>query len=471
MYLGIDLGTSSVKLVLTDNDGLVLGVVSRNYSVNYVCQTSEQNPLDWFEGFNDCIKELSRTNDLKKVRALSFSGQMHGLVLVDKNGDIIRPAILWNDNRSVKENHYLNEVITKEKLIEYTENISFPGFTASKLLWVKNNEPDNFKKIYKVLLPKDYLAYKITGVYATDTTDASGTLYYDVKNKQWSKKMLDILGIKEEILPKVYEPETVIGYPLDDKYLSKNTKVSIGGADNAIGAVGTNTVLEDEVNLSLGTSGVVLSVSNNLPKDKVPGIHRFTHVGGRYYQMGVVLSATASLKWFQETILEDNYKKMDLIIDGPKNNIIFHPYLMGERGTINDVDAKGLFYGFDLSTKRDDLTKAVIEGISFSIKDCLLAMKLDKVKRFRIIGGGTKSESWIRLLATILNAPIETIKLNEGGAFGAAIVAMIADGKYKNYEDTSNLVTTDKIYYPIIEDVKYYIDKYNEYKLLYHKIK
>ncbi len=479
-YLGIDLGTSSIKISLGNEKGEIVDSATRDYplllpKINY----SEQNPIDWYNALIECFKELKNKHDFKDIQALSFSGQMHGLVLLDENDEVIRPAILWNDSRTIDEVDYLNNVIGKDKLIKETGNIALCGFTAPKILWVKKHEKENFNRIKKIMLPKDYLAYKLSGVFASDISDLSGTLFFDVKNRKYSKFMLDILEIDDTKLPEIRNSFDVIGTIktsfVEEFGFNSSTKVVIGGGDQAVGAIGTNTIKEGEISISLGTSGVVFGPSKSYTFDKEGEIHSFRHADGNFHLMGCTLSAMASLKWFLEDILEthDFVKELSNIPE-EISEIIFLPYLCGERSPINDPNARGIFANLSSFYKRSDLVKAVLEGIAFSLYDVYCSMEKNGVKApfARIIGGGTKSKEVIQLISDVFGLPMHTISTNDGGALGAIILAMVGDELYPSVSEASSQLIKDKdIYLPNEEKHKLYLDKFRKYKELYFKNK
>ena len=319
-YIGIDLGTSAIKLLLMEGNGKICNIVSKEYPLSFPNPGwSEQNPYDWYDQMIAGIKELVNGFDTTKVAGISFGGQMHGLVILDENDNVIRPAILWNDGRTTEETDYLNNVIGKDKLSQYTANISFTGFTAPKILWVKNKEPENFAKIEKIMLPKDYIAYKLSGVHCTDVSDASGMLLFDVKNRCWSKEMCEICGVKEEQLAKIYESYETVGTVLPEiaKELGipESCKVVAGAGDNAAAAVGTGTVGDGMCNISLGTSGTIFISSEKFGVDKNNALHAFAHADGTYHLMGCMLSAASCNKWWMEEILQTKEfaKEQDLV--------------------------------------------------------------------------------------------------------------------------------------------------------------
>ena len=377
-YIGVDLGTSSVKLLLMDDDGNIVNTVTKEYPISFPKPGwSEQNPTDWYEKTVEGIKELISNIDSSKVAGISFGGQMHGLVILDENDNVIRPAILWNDGRTTKECDFLNNEYGKDKLTNNTANIAFAGFTAPKILWLKENEPDNFKKISKIMLPKDYLAYRLSGEFCTDVSDASGMLLFDVKNRCWSEEMLELVGIKKEQMAKVYESYECVGnltkQAASELGLSTSVKVIAGAGDNAAAAVGTGTVGDGKCNISLGTSGTIFIASKNFSVDDNNALHSFAHADGYYHLMGCMLSAASCNKWWLDDIIKDkDYQKEQAEITDDKlgNNKVFYlPYLMGERSPHNNPLARASFIGMTMDTTRSDMTQAVLEGVAFAIRD------------------------------------------------------------------------------------------------------
>jgi len=482
-YIGADLGTSGLKLLLVDAEGKILNSVTKNYDVYYPNPGwSEQNPEDWWTAFVNGVGELLSGFDAKSVKGLSVAGQMHGLVILDENDQVIRPAILWNDGRTDRETDYLNTEIGKQKLSDCTANIAFAGFTAPKILWLKNNEKESFDKISKIMLPKDFLAYRLTGVHSIDYSDASGMLLLDVKNKCWSKEMLEICDVKEEQLPGLYESFDTTGEVLPEiaKLLgfADGVKVAAGAGDNAGAAIGTATVGEGKCNISLGTSGTIFISSEKFGVDKFNALHSFCHSDGGYHLMGCILSAASCNKWFYEEILKTNdysgeqagIKDCDL----GSNHIYFLPYLMGERSPINDTDARGLFIGMRPDTRRQNMVQAVLEGVAFAFRDNLeIAKSLGiDVKVSTICGGGAKSKLWQKIIANILNIELEVPAVEEGPGLGAAMLAMVACGEYKTVSECAEkLVTKKDRILPDAEIVARYEAAYNKYKKIYPSIK
>lgn len=476
MYIGIDLGTSSVKLLLIDSKGKIKKEVTKEYSLYYPQENwVEQNPEEWYGKTLEGLKKLVLGYE-NEIKAISFSGQMHGLVLLDDKDKIIRPAILWCDQRTTSECDEINSYFNKD-ILKLTGNIALTGFTAPKILWIKKNEPENFKKIKKILLPKDYLAFKLSGVYSTDMSDASGMLLLDVENRKWSKNILNFLNIKESQLPELYESYEVVGILKEnlknDLNLKNNIKIVAGGGDQAVGAIGVGAVKEGVLSVALGTSGVVFASSSEFIVDKIGRLHSFCHGNGEYHQMGVMLSAAAALKWWVEDIEKTkDYNKLLLEAEGASldKNLHFLPYLMGERTPHNNPFARGSLTGLNIQHKRGDITRAILEGVAFGLKDTLEIirdMNID-VKSVRVSGGGAKSEFWQQMIANIFEVNVDVVNSTEGPAYGAGILAMVGDKLYKDV-NTACLdlikVTNSKVPNKDVENE--YREKYELFKKLY----
>ena len=481
LYIGVDLGTSAVKLLLMDEKGEIKKIVSREYPLYFPHPGwSEQKPEDWFEQAMDGIKELTAECDKENVAGISFGGQMHGLVALDENDEVIRPAILWNDGRTGEETDYLNQVIGKEKLSEYTANIAFAGFTAPKILWMKKHEPDNFAKIKKIMLPKDYLAYKLSGSFCTDVSDASGMLLMDVKNRCWSKEMLDICVITEEMLPKLYESFEVVGTLkreiAEALGLSSDVKVIAGAGDNAAAAVGTGTVGEGMCNISLGTSGTIFISSKKFGVDEHNALHSFAHADGHYHLMGCMLSAASCNKWWNEEILKtkDFAAEQSRITKLGENQVFYLPYLMGERSPHNNPDARAMFIGMSMDTTREDMTQAVLEGVAFGLRDSLeVARSLGiQMERTKICGGGAKSPLWKKIIANVMNMKVDVIESEEGPALGGAMLAAVGCGEYEDVETIAKkLVKVIDTVEPEEELVDKYEERYQKFRKIYPTVK
>ena len=481
LYIGVDLGTSSVKLLLMNGEGNIEKTVTREYPLYFPKPGwSEQSPEDWWKETLEGIKELTSEYDKSQVAGISFGGQMHGLVILDENDKVIRPAILWNDGRTSKETDYLNTVVGKENLSKYTANIAFAGFTAPKILWVKANEPDNFSRIKKIMLPKDYITYKLSGVHCTDVSDASGMLLMDVKNKCWSKEMIEICGISEAQLPKLYESYEVVGTLKEEIAnelgLSVACKIIAGAGDNAAAAIGTGTVGEGRCNISLGTSGTIFISSEKFGVDENNALHAFAHADGHYHLMGCMLSAASCNKWWMDDIIGTKAygEEQAKITKLGENNVFFLPYLMGERSPHNNPDARGTFIGMTMDTSREDMTQAVLEGVAFAIRDSFeVAKSLGiHIERTKICGGGAKSPLWKKIIANVLDVKVDVIETEEGPAYGGALLAAVACGEFGSIEEATNTVVKviDTID-PEEELVAKYEEKYNKFKKIYPAVK
>ena len=481
LYIGVDLGTSAVKLLLMQTDGTIKKIVSKEYPLSFPKPGwSEQNPADWWNACVAGIQELVAEADKSQVAGISFGGQMHGLVALDKHDEVIRPAILWNDGRTTEETEYLNETVGREKLSQYTANIAFAGFTAPKLLWMKKHEPELFAKIDKIMLPKDYIAYRLSGVHCTDVSDASGMLLMDVKNKCWSKEMMEICGIKEQQLAHIYESYEAVGTLLPETAqllgLPQSVIVAAGAGYNAAAAVGTGTVGDGSCNLSLGTSGTVFIASDQFAVDSHNALHAFAHADGHYHLMGCMLSAASCNKWWMEDILEtkDFAAQQEGITKLGENHVYFLPYLMGERSPHNDPKARGTFIGMTMDTTRADMTQAVLEGVAFALRDSFEVAKLlgIQIERTKICGGGAKSPLWKKMIANILNIKVDTLASEEGPALGGAMLAAVANGEYESVAQAAEAIVkvTDTVE-PQAELAALYEKRYQTFREIYPKLK
>ena len=481
LYVGIDLGTSAVKLLLMDETGHIHKIVSKEYPLYFPNPGwSEQKPEDWYEQSMAGLKELLSECDKSKVAGISFGGQMHGLVILDSDDNVIRPALLWNDGRTYEECDYLNNVIGKDKLSEYTANISFTGFTAPKILWVKNKEPENFARIAKIMPPKDYLAYKLSGVHCTDVSDASGMLLFDVKNRCWSKEMMEICDVKEEQLARVFESYEVVGTlkpdVADELGLSTDVKIIAGAGDNAAPAVGTGTVGDGRCNISLGTSGTIFISSDRFGVDENNALHSFAHADGHYHLMGCMLSAASCNKWWMEEIMQtkDFAGEQKAIEKLGENHVYFLPYLMGERSPHNNPNARGTFIGMTMDTTRADMYQAVLEGVGFALRDSFeVAKSLGiKIERTKICGGGAKSPLWKKIIANILGIKVDIIESEEGPGYGGAMLAAVGCGEFASVEEAADkLVKVIDTVEPDAELTAKYDERYNQFRQIYPTVK
>ena len=479
LYIGIDLGTSACKLLLVDEKGAVRNTVSKEYPLFFPHPGwSEQNPADWWKACLDGVPELLSGFDASEVKGVGVGGQMHGLVALDESDEVLRPAILWNDGRTSRETDYLNETVGRSVLSARTGNIAFAGFTAPKILWMQNNEPELFARIAKIMLPKDYLVYRLTGVHATDYSDASGMLLLDVEHKCWSAEMLAECGITEAQMPRLFESWEPVGTLRPDAAkalgLSESVVVCAGAGDNAAAAVGTGTVGDGKCNISLGTSGTIFISSAKFGVDSTNGLHAFAHADGGWHLMGCMLSAASCNSWWQDGIIgTHDYKGEEAKITPDKlgkNHVYFLPYLMGERSPINDTNARGAFLGMTMDTTRIDMTQAVLEGVAFAIRDSFeVAKSLGvAIPRSNLCGGGARSAVWRTMLANILGIPLDTAVTEQGPGYGAAMLAMVACGEFATVQEAADaLVRTTPAAEPDPALTSFYNERYAQFSQIY----
>jgi xylulokinase len=483
LYLGIDLGTSACKLLLVDESGRIWRTTSREYPI-YFPQPgwSEQNPTDWWNAVVDGIREVTAGVDRQQIAGIGCSGQMHGLVALDAHDRVIRPAILWNDGRTAEQVTYLNETIGRNQLSRYTANIAFAGFTAPKLLWMQAHEPSLFAQIDKIMLPKDYINYRLTGVHCCDYSDASGMLLLDVEHKCWSPEMLEICGVRREQMPQLFESYETVGTLLPEVAslldLPECVRVCAGAGDNAAAAIGTGTVGEGNCNISLGTSGTIFISSETFSVPPNNALHAFAHADGGYHLMGCMLSAASCNKWLCEDILQTTDYATEQSAIRPerlgRNPVFFLPYLMGERSPINDTDARGAFLGMSMDTTRADLVQAVLEGVAFAVRDSFeIAQSLgSQITRSKLCGGGAQSPLWRMILANVLQIPLDTLQTEQGPGYGAAMLAMVTCGVHTDArEAASALVRTAETIEPDAALSARYDERYQQFRLLYPALK
>lgn len=478
-YMGIDLGTSSMKLLLMDEKGAIVNTVTKEYPLEFPHPGwSQQNPADWEKALLEGVPELLTGFDPQEVEGIGCGGQMHGLVVLDKEDNVIRPAILWNDGRTAAQTEYLNAQIGKDKLSQWTANIAFAGFTAPKILWMREQEPENFARIAKIMLPKDYINYILTGMHACDYSDASGTLLLDVEHKCWSKEMLEVCGISQGQLPRLFESYECIGTLKPAMAarlgLRPQVKVAAGAGDNAAAAVGTGTVGEGGCTISLGTSGTVFISSKTFGVDKHNALHAFAHADGGWHLMGCMLSAASCNRWFCEDILctEDFFAEQSQIREEKlgENHVFFLPYLMGERSPINDTNARGTLIGMTMDTSRADLVQAVLEGVAFALRDSVEAAR-DlgvEIPACKLCGGGARSPLWRRIMANVLNMRLELPLSEQGPGMGGAMLSMVACGAYETVQDCCNaLVSAASVVEPEPALAAKYEKRYRQFKEIY----
>ncbi|MFY0680176.1 MAG: xylulokinase [Thalassovita sp.] len=479
MYLGLDLGTSGLRALLVNSDGGVVGSAEASYGVAHPHPGwSEQDPADWVAGCNSSIAELraAHPEEFAALKGIGFSGQMHGATLIDDAGTVLRPAILWNDTRCADEAALLDST---PQVRELSGNIVFPGFTAPKLLWVENNEPEIFSRIHKVLLPKDYLRYWLCGETVCDMSDAAGTSWLDVGTRDWSQTLLDAGHMRLDQMPDLVEGTDVSGHLRPELAaewgLSENVVIAGSGGDNAVAACGVGCMREGDGFVSLGTSGVLLAARDSFAPAPETAVHSFCHaVPGRWYQMGVILAATDCLNWLSGRLGQTPGTLASLLpddISGP-SDVTFLPYLSGERTPHNDARIRGALIGLDIGSENVDLTQAVMEGVAFALRDNLEALRATgaKLQRVLAIGGGTQSPFWLETLATVLNIQLDLPEQGEfGAALGAARLAMAADGA-----DIDAIMTAPKVERSILpraDLVPAYEAAYQRYKGLYPALK
>jgi xylulokinase len=485
--LGIDVSTTATKVMLIDERGDIVGVTSYEYSI----QTphpywSEQDPELWWAGTINGIKEVMNRSGItsEEILGIGLTGQMHGLVLLDDSGKVLRPAILWNDQRTQSQCKKIQSIIGRNNLIQLTGNDAITGFTAPKILWVKENEPEIFVSAKHILLPKDYIRFLLTGGYATDKAGASGTLLFDVMKRDWSLEVVDALSINKSWLPESFEGTEVAGVISEEAAsltgLLEGTPVVAGAGDQAAQAVGVGAVEEGVISITLGTSGVVFA-STNKPYIEADGkLHSFCHAfSNRWHLMGVMLSAAGSIKWFHDTFLSDlSYNEMNNEINKIAVNcdgLLFLPYLSGERTPHPDPFARGSFIGLTVRHSRAHLARAVMEGVAFGIRDCFELIKKSGVSQFseiRISGGGAKSNVWMNIIASVLNSKLITLQTTEGAALGAAMLAGIGTRVWTDVKEAAkSIVKQDRLTDPDLNDVEHYEKQYQIYKELYPSLK
>lgn len=484
--IGVDLGTSAVKILLVNQKGEVCSEVSKAYPlIIEKSGYSEQNPEEWVEKTKAGLAELiEHANvDVKDIEGISFSGQMHGLVLLDQEYQVLRNAILWNDTRTTEQCKEIYEAVGKQKLLEVTKNPALEGFTLPKILWVKEHEPEIFEHARVFLLPKDYLRYRITGNIHMEYSDAAGTLLLDVAKREWSQEILDVFGLSPEFCPTLVESHAHVGNVTDtfarETGLSETVKVFAGGADNACGAIGSGILTEGKTLCSIGTSGVVLSYEERNDLDFEGKVHYFNHgEENAYYTMGVTLAAGYSLSWFKDTFAE--HEAFDQFLAGVdevspgSNGLLFTPYIVGERTPHADSNIRGSFIGIDAAHERKHFARAVLEGITFSLNESIEIFRSSgkTIDSIVSIGGGAKNETWLQMQADIFNAKIEKLTSEQGPGMGAAMLAAYGCGWFASLKECAEgFIQTAKTYEPIPENVEVYNKIFAIYQQVYTQTK
>lgn len=494
--LGIDIGTSGTKTVLFDKDGNTIASALREYNMYQPkIGWAEQNPEDWWNATASTIKEVLEKSGVnaEDVKGIGLSGQMHGLVMLDKDNKVLRPSIIWCDQRTAKECEQITELIGRERLIEITANPALTGFTASKIMWVKNNEPEVYEKVFKILLPKDYVRFMLTGVYATEVSDASGMQLLDIAKRNWSDEVLEKLGIDIKLLGKVYESQEVTGYVTEEVAkltgLKAETPVVGGAGDQAAGAIGNGIVRPGVVSSTIGTSGVVFAYTDKVTIDPKGRVHTFCHaVPNTWHVMGVTQGAGLSLKWFRDNFCIEEKETASLMEVDPYElmnvqaskaapgceGLIYLPYMMGERTPHLDPDAKGVFFGLSARHNKRDMLRAVMEGVAYSLKDCMEIIKemgID-VTEVRASGGGGKSKLWRQMQADLFGAEVVTINSSEGPALGVALLAGVGAGVYSSVQEAcETVIKVVSKQEAKQENTETYAKYYDIYKALYPALK
>lgn len=487
--IGVDLGTSGVKVLLASEDGNICADATANYSPDLPHNGwSEQDPEVWWSATVDAIAKLIESYPLARgnITALACSGQMHSSVFLDDRGNVIRKAILWNDTRTTPQVAEIYKTISKEELLENVYNLALEGFTLPKLLWLRNNEPENYKKIDKMIMPKDYINFRLTGVCATDQSDGAGTLLYDVANHCWSEKLINALGIDKNILPPVLNSTDVVGTAIGEitELLGTNCQVVAGGADNSCAAVGSGMSHEGQGIISIGTSGTVIACLNSLTKKADGSVHLFNYsVPNTLYAMGCMLSAGECLNHLKRTFFENiSFRDMDKLAEkspvGSKG-LIYLPYIFGERTPHNDPNARGVFFGISGASSQGDFIRSLLEGVAFGIREMYENVaKFTNIQEFTLTGGGAKSYLWSQIIADVMNKPLKINSVSEGPSLGAVFLAMTGNGMCGNLDEIQSAVLKcDKIVYPSPDSNKYepyykiYKELYRTNKAIFAKLK
>ena len=494
--IGIDLGTSGTKTVLFDEQGGIIASALVEYPMAQPQNGwAEQEPSDWWNASVSTIREVIEKGGVnaEDIVSLGISGQMHGLVMLDEKNEVIRPSIIWCDQRTAKECEEIEARVGKERLIEITANPALTGFTASKILWVRNNEPENYAKCAHILLPKDYVRFMLTGEYATEVSDASGMQLLDIGARAWSDEVLEKLEIDKNLLGKVYESPEITGYITEEAAaltgLKKGTIVVGGAGDNAAAAIGTGTVNDGDAFTTIGTSGVVFAHTKEMSIDPKGRVHTFCcAVPGEWHVMGVTQGAGLSLKWFRDNFCADiieqakkegknPYKVMDDMAEEAgisARKLLFLPYLMGERTPHLDPNARGAFFGLSAIHDRGDMIRAIMEGVSYSLKDCLTVLEEMGVRPEHMLacGGGGTSKLWRQMLADIYGMNVSTVDSKEAPALGVAILAMVGAGIYASVpEACEKILRLNTTTAPTPENSERYEKVYALYRALYPHLK
>ncbi len=498
MYLmGIDVGTTGVKTILISEKGKLCAESTYSYPL-YSPKPSwfEQNPDDWWQAVVSSIQQIlvKMSVDSSEIKGVGLSGQYHGLVILDKNHKVLRPSILWNDQRTAEQSENIVQKVGQENLLRICATSGAPYFTACKLQWVKDNEPDVFEKVFKMMLPKDYIRFKLTGEFATDVTDASGTLFLDIQKRKWSDKMPDLLGFDRSILPNLVESPEVSGEvsknAARETGLKQGTPIAGGAGDQAAAAVGIGIVEEGKISYSIGTSGVIYAATDTLKIDEEGRFNTFCHsVPGKWCVLSCINSAAGSYQWYENTLAyqeEESAKKQGKSVyevmeavasQAPpgSNKLIFLPYLAGERHPHTDTNARGVFFGLHTGHVKSHILRSILEGVAFSFRDCLEVMKEHgiSINEIRATGGGAQSPLWMNIQVNVSGEPIVLMGADSGGAaFGAAILGGVCAGVYPSVRDaTDRLVETGTRLQPDKKKVERYDKYFRLFQTLYPLLK
>ncbi len=494
--IGLDIGTTGAKMLLLNLGGAVIAVATSEYPMSTPRPLwSEQNPEDWWKATQHSFKKILAQAGVnpEEIVGIGLTGQMHGLVLLDKNGGVLRPSIMWNDQRTSAQCESITEKVGLPKLMEVAANPVLPGFTAPKILWVRENEPDIFKRIAHVLLPKDYIRYRLTGEYATDVSDASGTSLLDVRYRRWSEEILDVLDIPKNWMPRLHESPDVAGrvsgIGAEMAGIKSGVPVVAGAGDQAAGAIGNGIVIAGTVSVTLGTSGVVFMHTDQLVVEQEGRLHAFCHaVPRKWHVMGVTLAAGGSLRWFRDTLGQPesataqvkNVDPYEVLLKGASNvtagseGLVFLPYLTGERTPHPDPYARGSFIGLTLRHSKSHMVRAVLEGVAYSLRDCLeLTKNLGlEIKQVRASGGGSRSALWRQILADVFNTDLVTVTSLSGASYGAALLSGVGTGMYKNVNEAcGKTIRLSTKTVPDLHRAEMYDHYYRVYRDLYPALK
>jgi xylulokinase len=466
MLIGLDVGTSGVKAIALTPEGDVVARAEVSYELSVPRPGwAEQDPEDWWEATQQALDRL----EVKEVTAIGLSGQMHGLVALDSDMRVLRPAILWNDGRTGEECRAIEQELGRERLIRLTGNRALAGFTAPKLLWIRAHEPDVYRRIARVLLPKDYVRLRLTGECVSDVSDASGTLFLDVARRRWSDEVLDALEVDKSWLPALVESPEATGTT------AGGVPVAGGAGDQAAGAIGVGAARPGLLSIVLGTSGVVFAPTADFVADDLARLHSFCHAAPEtWHVMGVMLSAAGSLRWLRDTFAPE--ATFDELVEGAAHRppgaegVLFAPYLAGERTPHADPDARAAFVGLSLHHDRGALARAVLEGVAFALRDSFeLLRELDiSTATARASGGGARSDLWLRIVASVLDMPLERTAAQEGAAYGAALLGGVAAGVFGDVEEAvESCIKVRDVVEPEPEWSSTYDDVYSTFRRLY----